>query len=140
MTSGARKTNQSFAGTERFRILKRVGAGGMGVVYQCMDKERNEVVALKTLRRIDGQAIYRLKQEFRALANVGHRNLVALHELMSVDETWFITMEFVDGKTLLDHLNLGGASYCSPVFANGVLYLTDRERLFAIKNSTGTSN
>jgi tRNA A-37 threonylcarbamoyl transferase component Bud32 len=116
-SGGARKTEHSFAGTARFRILKRIGAGGMGVVYQCFDKERNEVVALKTLRRIDGQAIYRLKQEFRALANVGHRNLVALHELMSVDDTWFITMEFVDGKTFLDHLNLAGDAV-TPMFVD----------------------
>jgi outer membrane protein assembly factor BamB len=39
-----------------------------------------------------------------------------------------------------DHLNLGSASYCSPVFANGVLYLTDRERLFAIKTGAGGGN
>ena len=39
-----------------------------------------------------------------------------------------------------DHLNLGEASYCSPVFANGVLFLTDRDKLFAVKTGAGGGN
>ncbi len=82
----------------RFEILRRLGAGGMGVVYEAFDAERRGRVALKTLNRVDGAGIYRLKNEFRALADVSHPNLVRLHELFADDKVWFFTMDLVDGQ------------------------------------------
>ena len=66
----ARSANfeDDFAGTDRFAVIRRLGAGGMGVVYEVHDQARHEVVALKTLRRTTPAGIYRLKQEFRSLA------------------------------------------------------------------------
>jgi serine/threonine protein kinase len=91
-----------FAGTERFTIIRRIGAGGMGIVYEAYDKERDVRVALKTLPRADAGGLYRFKKEFRTLADVVHPNLVALHQLISVGEQWFFTMEFVDGCDFLE--------------------------------------
>jgi hypothetical protein len=82
----------------RFEILRRLGAGGMGVVYEAFDAERRGRVALKTLTRVDAAGIYRLKNEFRALAGVSHPNLVRLHELFADDNAWFFTMDLVDGQ------------------------------------------
>ncbi|EPX60010.1 hypothetical protein D187_002096 [Cystobacter fuscus DSM 2262] len=82
----------------RYEILQRVGVGGMGVVYQARDTERGTIVALKTLHRLEPGALLRLKNEFRFMANVNHPNLVSLHELMSVDDRWFFTMEYIDGE------------------------------------------
>jgi hypothetical protein len=91
-----------FRGTDRFRIHRRLGAGGMGVVYEAFDSDRNDRVALKTLHRIEPQALYRLKQEFRALQGLEHPNLVSLGELIESDGQWFFTMELVDGVGFLD--------------------------------------
>jgi Cdc6-like AAA superfamily ATPase len=95
---------RDFAGTERFEVRRRLGQGGMGVVYEAFDRARSTVVALKTLTRFDAQAIYRMKQEFRVLADVSHPNLAQLYELVSSDDRWFFTMELVEGMDFLSYL------------------------------------
>ncbi|MCB9650741.1 MAG: protein kinase [Deltaproteobacteria bacterium] len=97
-----------FAGTERYRLLRRVGEGGMGVVYEVFDKHRQERIALKTLLRANPAALYRFKREFRTLADVSHPNLVTLHELVSEGSDLFFTMELVEGQDLLHYVRPGG--------------------------------
>ena len=89
-----------FVGTDRYEVRRRIGAGGMGVVYEAIDAEAARPVAIKTLGRIDANAIYRIKKEFRALADVSHPNLVGLHELVNHEEQWFFVMELVEGVDL----------------------------------------
>ncbi len=90
--------------TTRFTIDHRLGTGGMGVVYQAYDHQRGERVALKTMRRIDPLALYRFKQEFRALTDLSHPNLVNLYELIAVGEVWFFTMELVPGVDFIHYI------------------------------------
>ena len=66
----------------RFTLVRRLGAGGMGVVYEAYDQQRGELVALKTMRRVDPLALVRFKHEFRALCDISHPNLVNLYELV----------------------------------------------------------
>ncbi len=99
-----------FKGNARFRIHRRIGAGGMGVVYQACDQERNEVVAIKTFKNLhdlDGEAIYRLQNEFRARVDLVHPNLVNLYELIADGDHWFFTMEFVLGVDFLEYVQAG---------------------------------
>ncbi|MFT3926877.1 MAG: serine/threonine-protein kinase [Myxococcales bacterium] len=86
----------------RFTITRRIGAGGMGIVYEAYDAERRAPVALKTLVVLDAAGVYRLKSEFRALSHVHHPNLVRLHELFCDRGRWFFTMDFIEGKRF-DH-------------------------------------
>jgi hypothetical protein len=84
--------------SQRYELLRVIGKGGMGVVYEAIDHERRQRVALKTLLNFSADALYRFKNEFRTLADVRHRNLVNLHEFVMTDmDHVFFTMELVRG-------------------------------------------
>ncbi|WP_437968956.1 protein kinase [Sorangium sp. So ce260] len=89
---------------ERFQIVRRLGAGGFGIVYEALDRERGERVALKTLARVSASALYRFKREFRALADIAHDNLVRLHDLIGSGDGWLFTMELVHGVDWLTYV------------------------------------
>ena len=122
----------AFAGTERFEIRRRLGAGAMGVVYEAYDRERAMAVALKVMRSAAPESLLRFKQELRALAGVAHPNLVALHELHAEGSTWFITMELLDGCVDL-RTYVGGDEHrlraCMAQLAQGVAALHAVDRL-----------
>jgi serine/threonine protein kinase len=99
-----------FRGNSRFKLVRQLGAGGMGIVYEAEDQQRNVRIALKTLQRADPDLLYRLKREFRSLRDLVHRNLVGLGELFEQEGEWFFTMELVDGKDLLGYLQRGSAA------------------------------
>ena len=108
----------------RFTVVRKLGEGGMGVVYEVIDAHREARVALKTLLDDAPAEVLRLKNEFRRCTGILHRNLVELYELFASDDTFFFTMELVEGTSLLDYCRPGGVrdeSRCRSV----LLQLTD---------------
>jgi hypothetical protein len=102
---------EHFPGTARFHPVALLGRGGMGVVYRVHDAEMGVDVALKTLTVRDPAEAYLLKDEFRSLTGVVHRNLVELYELFVDEQTSFFTMELVEGGTFVDYVrNEGGGA------------------------------
>jgi eukaryotic-like serine/threonine-protein kinase len=82
-------------------MLSTLGAGGFGVVYEAVDTRTGGRVAVKELDRTTPEAIVRFKQEFRAIADLHHPNLVGLKELIEHNGRWLIVMELVPGTDFL---------------------------------------
>jgi hypothetical protein len=90
----------AFRGTARFRLVRFLGQGGMGLVYEAFDEVDASPVALKLLPLVSPDSLSLFKREFRAIADVHHPNLVRLGELVAEGAQWFFTMELVNGIDL----------------------------------------
>ena len=83
-----------------YTLERRVGEGGMGVVYRAHDAELQRSVALKLMHPELGGAAERIRGEARALARLAHPNVVSVHEIGEHEGRLFVAMEFVEGETL----------------------------------------
>ena len=93
----------------RYRILKRLGQGGMGSVYLAEDSELGRKVALKVALNAstrDPELIARFRREARAAAALSHDNLCRIFDAGEIDGIQFLTMEFIEGESLAERLRV----------------------------------
>jgi len=96
----------------RYQITRVVGRGGMGMVYKARDRELAEDVAIKTLRSNamsdDPTVVERFKTEIRLARRISHRNVVRTHDLGEHDGAYYVTMEYVEGITVRELIDMRG--------------------------------
>ncbi len=87
---------------KRYEIIKNIGVGGMGAVFQAFDQELEEVVALKVLKtkQAEESDINQFKEEIKVARRISHPNVVRIHDFGQLANNVFISMEFVQGYTL----------------------------------------
>jgi eukaryotic-like serine/threonine-protein kinase len=93
-----------FHGSDRFTIRHPLRSGSMWYVYEAYDHERDGVVALKVFPSTPGSCIASLQEEFHALAQISHPNIVSLYDFECGDTSCFITSELVEGISIIDYV------------------------------------
>lgn len=102
--------SQVFGG--RYAVIERVGSGGMAEVYRARDDLLGREVAIKVLHdrySRDRSFVERFRREAQAAANLSHPNVVALYDYGADGDTYFIVMEFIEGRSLSEIISAEGA-------------------------------
>jgi serine/threonine protein kinase len=94
-----------------YRVVRELGRGGMGVVFEAVDERLHRRVALKSIRadRLDDAARKRFWREARAAASIGHPNVCQVFDIGEADGALYLAMELLEGQSLAQRIAEGGA-------------------------------
>jgi len=112
MTDDSSSEDGSPERKKRYKILRELGRGGMGVVFHAIQTETGRPVALKLIRAEllrKQKTVQRVRREVRALAKLQHPNLVNLYDYRMRGKSHYLAMEYVDGPDLRSHVEANGA-------------------------------
>ena len=96
----------------RYQVLKELGRGGMGIVFQAHDKQLNEQVALKIISPMlstDPESLERLKREVSSARRIAHPNIIRIFDIGESNGLHFVSMEFFPGQNLKEYIRNRGA-------------------------------
>ena len=105
-----------------YKILKELGRGGMGVVYEAEDTKLERTVAIKFLPRqiaAQDEEQERFKIEAKAAAALNHPNIAHIYAIEEVDDEMFIVMEYIEGQELRDIVGATGRSPLPVLYVSG---------------------
>src|SRR5947207_10062331 len=94
-----------------YQVLEKLGSGGMGEIYKAQDSRLNRMVAIKVLSRHaagDEERRRRLIKEAQAASSLNHPNIITIYDILSDEESEYMVMEFVAGRTLTEIIPKGG--------------------------------
>ena len=125
--SGAGRT-PDIATAGPYRLLEKIGEGGMGTVYQAVHVHLAKHVALKILpsdKLRSKQSVARFRQEMRAVGQVNHPNVVSASDAGTVDGQHFLVMELVEGEDLSERIGRGALDLEEALESDSDLLLVD---------------
>ena len=108
---------------ERYEIIKKIGAGGMSIVYKAKDNRLQRYVAIKELREEfvqDEEFVVKFRKEALSAASLSHPNIVGIYDVGSDKEVHYIVMEYIEGKTLKEVIATDGPFDSKTVLELGV--------------------
>lgn len=115
-----REAREGMARIGKYRLIRELGRGGMGVVYLAEDTRLERQIALKVLHpflSMDGEFVRRFTSEARAIAALAHKGIVRIHAFEEVEGSHLIDMEYIEGGALDRHMREG---HLSPTLGLGI--------------------